>query len=267
MADREVVDALCEELREGESELSDILSGIVAADAERSAVAADIDRYAEYLRRFANAADMFDLPAIKELAGFFEANALALGDVSPEDRGHVERQSLFAEWPRLLIGFLAKPDDGAPPNVILFLADDLGWNGLGCYGSDLHEDDVRLGFSDDINPQLVNAFLHEAPQHVNRLSQCIQRIADNRADIDEISQAQRAAHTIKGSANITGVAGIANLTHRLEDILEFFADEERLPPSGLGETLLDASDCLEMMVEHLLGMGAYLRHRQAARIA
>ena len=25
------------------------------------------------------------------------------------------------------------------PNFILFLADDLGWNGLGCYGSDLYE--------------------------------------------------------------------------------------------------------------------------------
>ena len=33
----------------------------------------------------------------------------------------------------------AKPDDGRPPNIILFLADDMGWNGLGCYGSDLHE--------------------------------------------------------------------------------------------------------------------------------
>ena len=65
---------------------------------------------------------------------------------------------------------------------------------------------------------------------------------------------ERVAHTIKGSANITGVAGIANLTHYMEDILEFFASHERLPPPGLGDALLDASDCLEVMVEHLLGM-------------
>lgn len=27
----------------------------------------------------------------------------------------------------------------APPNIVFILADDLGWSGLGCYGSDLHE--------------------------------------------------------------------------------------------------------------------------------
>jgi len=288
MADQDVVDALCAELQEGESELADALSGIVAPDAAKSDVAGQVQRYADYLRRFANAAEMLDLPAVKELAGFFESNALALAELTSEDRGHVERRSLFAEWPQLLGAFLARPDDASTLSRLVLQTRDPAWptpmdeeqaqdlserllsevlsedgspadeksSGGVSPSATVDENEVRLSFSDDINPQLVNAFLHEAPQHINSLSRCVQRIVSNQASLEDISQAQRVAHTIKGSANITGVAGIANLTHRLEDILEFFATQERLPPAGLADTLLDASDCLEVMVEHLLGMGA-----------
>lgn len=288
MANQDVIDALRSELEEGQSELAAALTGIVAPDAPEPEIGASIQRYAEYLRRFANAASMLDLPAIMELTGFFESNALALAESGREDRGHAERRSLFAEWPQLLAGFLAKPDDPSNLGRLMRQTQDPAWptpmdeeQALDLAErllsevlpaaesqaeaepeaevpspSTFGEDDVGLRFSDDINPQLVNAFLHEAPQHVNRLSECVQRIAGDLADIDDIAQAQRVAHTIKGSANITGVAGIANITHYMEDILEFFASRERLPPSGLGDTLLDASDCLEIMVEHLLGMGA-----------
>ena len=57
MADKGVVEALCAELQEGESELADALSGIVAPDAAESDVVGHIQRYADYLRRFANAAE------------------------------------------------------------------------------------------------------------------------------------------------------------------------------------------------------------------
>jgi len=295
MVNQDVVDALCAELQEGESELANALSEIVAPDTGDLSVIRHIQRYADYLRRFANAADMLDLPAVTELAGFFKSNALALAEATAEDRRHVERQSLFAEWPRLLSGFLAKSDDASSLGRLMLQTQDPAWpmpmdeeqaldlaerlqsevrSGDGSQTREepasetpspvaAGEDDVRLRFSDDINPQLVNAFLHEAPQHVNKLSQCVQRIAGNRAGIDDISQAQRAAHTIKGSANITGVAGIANLTHRMEDILEYFADQQCFPPPGLGDALLDASDCLEVMVEHLLGMGEAPAHSYA----
>lgn len=40
---------------------------------------------------------------------------------------------------QLLVSSAEASQDERPPNVVLFLADDLGWTGLGCFGSDLYE--------------------------------------------------------------------------------------------------------------------------------
>ena len=43
-------------------------------------------------------------------------------------------------WILILVGFLAFRIDAAKrPNLILILADDLGWSDLSCYGNDLHQ--------------------------------------------------------------------------------------------------------------------------------
>jgi chemosensory pili system protein ChpA (sensor histidine kinase/response regulator) len=283
MAEQEVLDALCTELEEGESELALALAGLLAPGAGAVEMA---DRYAEYLRRFANAADMFELPSLKVLAEFFESNALALSHSSSEDRGRSERRELFGQWPKLLVAFLKDTANTTSLGRLMRQVQDPAWPSPmdeeraldlaerlfaeAAVGDSAHDEvppaaaadaqgvgseDVSLRFSEDINPQLVNAFLHETPQHVNRLSQAIQRITSRDGGVEDIVQAQRVAHTVKGSANITGIAGIANLTHRMEDILEHLASREKLPPPGLADTLVDGGDCLEMMVEYLLGLG------------
>ena len=112
-------------------------------------------------------------------------------------------------------------------------------------------DELRVSFADDINPLLAEAFLEEAPLHAGRFSEIMDRLAGNNASLADVVQAQRVAHSLKGSAGITGVVAIANVAHQAEDILDWLIDSGELPPPELCETLVDTADCVAAMVDTL----------------
>jgi chemosensory pili system protein ChpA (sensor histidine kinase/response regulator) len=118
-------------------------------------------------------------------------------------------------------------------------------------GSSVGGDELSLEFAPDINPMLVEAFLEEAPQHATRLVECISRIAGGSGSESDITQAQRVAHSLKGSANLTGVRGIANLTHHLEDLLDYMAETATVPTGDVLAMLVDCGDCVAEMVDAL----------------
>jgi len=113
-------------------------------------------------------------------------------------------------------------------------------------------EDVSLDLPDDANPELVDALLHELPQQTEELSAAVQRLL-NGGSLEDVTVAQRIAHTIKGAGNTVGVRGLAELTHQLEDILLALAKHETLPTAELAQTLIIASDCLQGMAEALQG--------------
>lgn len=105
----------------------------------------------------------------------------------------------------------------------------------------------------DAEATVVASFRREAPRIAASLAEAVQAMAAGRADMEQIRQAQRDAHTLKGSAAISGISGVAWLTHRLEDLLEHLADRGALPPEGLCEALLQGTDTVAMMVDTVTG--------------
>jgi len=109
-------------------------------------------------------------------------------------------------------------------------------------------EDVELHESSDIEPQLLEMLHTELPTLSEDYLDSIQQLLDQQHK-PALRSAQRAVHTLKGLANMAGIKGLANLAHRLEDVLEFLADEDHLPSGKLGDDLLEASDCLAAMAE------------------
>ncbi len=117
-------------------------------------------------------------------------------------------------------------------------------------------DATSLQLQSDADRDVVDGFLAEAPSLVERLAGIVAQVVRGGATPAQLELAHRTAHTLKGTAAIAGVRGVATLAHSLEDLLEAFRQEEFSAPQGLGQAMVSACEQLDMAVEHVAGDGA-----------
>ena len=286
MADREVFDVLGEELAESIPELTRALDVIGSVDDGSSPDFVEQgDIYHAYLTRLVHAADILEMPALQSVAVFLRENCELLVSLNADERR--KPIEVFRRWPESMLAFFRAPSEPESIGEVAKLFEEADWpkalseeealglaealfaeaggvdddrevgagQGARVVAGDITDEDVALGFSEDINPQLIEAFLQETPTLVGKFSESIQQLQNGDGGVEDVLQAQRFAHSIKGSANITGVKGIANITHHAEDILEFLTDRNKLPTEGLANILVEVADNLEVMTEYLQGLG------------
>ena len=117
------------------------------------------------------------------------------------------------------------------------------------------DDDVTLP-TQEVDNDLLQALLLDAPQQLEQLEVALQHWATGRVTPDEMQEAQRIAHTFKGSGNIIGLPGIGRVAHRLEDILEYALDATRRSEAtnpAMARDSLRAVLTLQQMVAYLQG--------------
>ncbi|PCK09577.1 MAG: hypothetical protein COA42_03460 [Alteromonadaceae bacterium] len=113
-----------------------------------------------------------------------------------------------------------------------------------------------LSVSSDIRPELLQGMLIELPGLVEQFEESILQYVDS-LDANDLAQAQRVAHTLKGAANIVSVKGVANLMHYAEDMLETAVKPNAVLPAGFNSLLIDTSDCLASTADYLNRQGGY----------
>ena len=124
-------------------------------------------------------------------------------------------------------------------------------------------EDVSLEMSDDVSAELIEAFFAESPGHAESLSYLMEAIASGDNIQQNLESAQRIAHTLKGSGNLVGARGVANLAHHVEDIFEYIAKQKMSPPQPLAETMQEAADTIESMLEYMQGVAPEPEDAQA----
>jgi chemotaxis protein histidine kinase CheA/ActR/RegA family two-component response regulator len=270
--------------------LADELHGIApelvqAYDAGSTAEPGDAaradDAYITSVARLSEAAGYVGLEGVQHIAGCVLANLDHLDDNDADARVLV--RSFFTEWAPLLEAHLRDANAPGPihallshfsgswvplplePNAIEELRGELlAASSIGA-ALDQADDaapealtaaDLTLDIGNDVDRELIDAFMSDSPPQAAEVTQSLSGWIASPGATDLLLHAKRAAHTLKGSANILGIRGVAKLAHRLEDVLEICEADAVAPSAHRSRALMTAADCLAQMVAAVAGEDA-----------
>jgi chemotaxis protein histidine kinase CheA/ActR/RegA family two-component response regulator len=235
------------------------------------------DAYVTSVSRLSEAAGYMGLAGVQRIAACVLAN---LEHINQQQDERVLTRSFFTDWPSMLETHLRNAAEAEPVDALLAhfggdwvplplvkealdaLKEELqAATGIGAALDETEQAapealtaaDLALDISNDVDGALLDAFLHDSPPQAAEVTQSLQGWVANPANAELLRNAKRAAHTLKGSANILGISGVAKLAHRLEDILEICEADEAAPSSLRAQALTSAADCLEQMVAAVAG--------------
>lgn len=91
-------------------------------------------------------------------------------------------------------------------------------------------------------------FLTEAREHLGNMNQLVVALEKEPRDKGNIDSLFRAAHSVKGMAASMGYEDIAELSHKMEDLMDRFRKEEMSFSPEATDVLLEGIDALERLV-------------------
>ena len=284
---KDLIDALAAEIERARAQLDQNLDELATLDIEDPAFMDALDQYCGQAQRMGEAAEMAGFPGLQGVCSHVLENGLLLASFPPEERGPV--LSFLRAWPPLMVHHLRNLSD---PSTAAGLVDHLRgapspmdedqamkvMHMLGAMPLQVAlpgegdgqpqrpilatPEDVALVMPDDVDEKLLEGFFQEAPDQARYLVELARNMAAGEGDSSDIVAAKRVAHTLKGSASIIGLRGIAALGHHLEDILEHFERQGSRVSKQASDILLDAAFCLDQMVGHLNGIDEFPQQAQ-----
>ena len=278
----ELIQILGEEARSSRAELlsgAQLISSLEDAEASEALLEAAASNYADFCGRASAAASSLGLEGLASASATLSEGLAAVSGLPLELRAPVG--PLLAHWPDFFMAYLQAWSRGAPEQTLVdALLDqmavaefvtplDAGQRShlgqllmhppllaeqqaaLVPAFEPLSAEALSLALPEDADRSVLESFLSEGPGQVERLAVVVAALGRGVVAAAQLELAHRVAHTLKGTAAMAGVRGIATLAHALEDVLEAYRREDFVPAAGLHACLVAGCEQLEFALEHL----------------
>jgi chemotaxis protein histidine kinase CheA len=102
-----------------------------------------------------------------------------------------------------------------------------------------------------IDSSMLPDFIIEAREHLEELESSLLQLENNLEDRDVLNDIFRSMHTIKGAAQFVGIDRVAELSHRLENLLDMVRKQEELLNADMIDLLIAGKDRISQLVGEL----------------
>ncbi|RFU68878.1 chemotaxis protein CheA [Bacillus sp. V59.32b] len=96
--------------------------------------------------------------------------------------------------------------------------------------------------------QYLEVFIDESKEHLQTCSEQLLELEKNPSDLTIVNEIFRSAHTLKGMSATMGYEDLANLTHKMENVLDEIRNQKIVLNSEIFDVIFQAVDDLEAMV-------------------
>ena len=119
--------------------------------------------------------------------------------------------------------------------------------------SETHQDSGGAGGDFDLS-QFYQIFFEEAGENLDLMEQMLLNLNLETADDEELNGIFRCAHSVKGGAATFGFADVAELTHKMESLLDRLRRHEIQPNAAMVDVLLESADASRsLLARHQAG--------------
>lgn len=111
--------------------------------------------------------------------------------------------------------------------------------------------------------QYLEMFIEESKEHLQACSEHLLELEKNPEDLTIVGEIFRSAHTLKGMAATMGFEDLADLTHKMENILDAIRNNKIKVNAEILDVVFESVDHLEEMVYNIADGGDGKRNVQA----